>query len=91
MTRGTYNLGIQILSSHGTGALAGVRGTSAIGIRIKGIHLPAPPRDDPDDGADDEHDIELNGLAFEGTVVIGRRSPPKLEAWYTAMISKWAS
>jgi hypothetical protein len=56
-----------------------VRGTSAIGIRIKGIHLPAPPGDDDGDG---EHDIELNGLAFEGTVVIGRRSFSELDTWY---------
>ncbi|KAF9520581.1 hypothetical protein BS47DRAFT_644293 [Hydnum rufescens UP504] len=39
----------KILSSDGAGALAGVRGTSAIGIRIRGLHLPAPPREDPDD------------------------------------------
>ena len=65
-----------------------MRGTSAIGIRIKGIRLPAGPGDDPDDGGDGEHDIELNGLGFEGTVVIGRRSSSELDAWYAMRSSR---
>lgn len=53
--------------SRGEGALAGVRGTTAIALRLDGLPLPRSPI------TDEEQDIELDGLAFDGSFVIGRR------------------
>lgn len=56
--------------SRGAGALAGVRGVTSIALRLDGLPLPKA------DMAhyDDEQDIELDGLEFEGSFLVGRKS-----------------
>lgn len=54
--------------SRGEGVLAGVRGMTSIGLRLDGLPLPKPFGEENGDG-----DIELNGLAFSGSFVIGRK------------------
>jgi len=50
-----------------------VKGTAAIGLRVEGLTLPPPEYSPPEDG-DDQQDIELEGLTFQGEVIVGRKT-----------------
>jgi len=65
----------KLLSSHGAGVLAGVKGSTAIGLRVQGLTLPPPEYSPPEDrgNGNDQQDIELEGLTFQGKVVVGRK------------------
>jgi len=62
----------KIIASKGAGALAGVRGTASIGLRVDGIPLPKSPA--VSNHKDEEQYIELSGLAFDGSFYVGRKS-----------------
>ncbi|KAF8311608.1 hypothetical protein DL93DRAFT_1402404 [Clavulina sp. PMI_390] len=55
----------KLLTARGKGVLAGVRGTAAIAFRIDGLSFPG--------GENGEGgDIELDGLGFEGSFIVGK-------------------
>ncbi|KAF8343990.1 uncharacterized protein EI90DRAFT_3027798 [Cantharellus anzutake] len=63
----------KIMLSRGAGVPAGVKGTAAIGIRVEGLTLPRSAFSRPDED-DDQQDIELEGLTFEGNVTVGKKN-----------------
>ena len=59
-----------IFGRSGEGAVAGVQGVAAVGVRIEGLHI--GQLSEPGDGDDDGGGMVLTGLPFQGSIRVGR-------------------